>query len=199
MENSNKDPWLDRWLPLVKERARHGLVLELGCGSGRDTATLVDAGLSVVGIDLSPSEIEVARGAVPKATFFVQDLRAPFPIAPDHVDVIVASLSLHYFSWAETLQVIKRINAILGPTGLLLCRLNSTRDRDYGAVGYPAIEENYYLVEGRPKRFFDVSSIQSLFSKGWRVLSLEEMEIGRYAMPKRVWEIVLERDAQLAV
>jgi hypothetical protein len=36
-----KDPWLQPWLALVRERAGNAPVLELGCGSGRDTATLV--------------------------------------------------------------------------------------------------------------------------------------------------------------
>lgn len=198
MTRTNDDPWLDRWLPLVKERAINGLVLELGCGHGRDTATLVAAGLSVVGIDLSASEIELARRAVPEAMLFAQDLRDPFPRAAKHVDVIVASLSLHYFSWAETLRLVERIHTQLGPTGVLLCRLNSTLDREYGAVGYPALEENYYLVEGHPKRFFDLLSINRLFANHWRMIAIEEMEIGRYSLPKVVWEVILEKAAPRA-
>jgi len=37
------DPWLARWLPLLAERAGGRPVLELGCGGGRDTATLAEA------------------------------------------------------------------------------------------------------------------------------------------------------------
>ena len=191
----NRDPWLSRWLPLVHERSGGRPILELGCGSGEDTATLVGDGLSVVGIDLSASAIERARGLVPGATFFVQDLRAPFPAAADPAGVIVASLSLHYFGWAETVSLVERIRRTLQPRGVLLCRLNSTRDSAFGATGYPQLEENYYLVEGNPKRFFDRAAVDALFAGGWRQLSARELVIDRYEKPKVAWEIILEQGA----
>lgn len=78
MKSDAKDPWLQRWLPLALhhvQRAGNGPVLELGCGSGRDTRTLVQAGFKVIGIDLSPDEIERARRVVPEAQFHIGDLR----------------------------------------------------------------------------------------------------------------------------
>lgn len=41
------DPWLDRWLPVIARHSQDASVLELGCGSGHDTATLTAAGFSV--------------------------------------------------------------------------------------------------------------------------------------------------------
>ena len=72
--------------------------------------------------------------------------------------------------------------------------MNSTRDRHYGANGRPRIEENYYLVKGRPKRFFDQSDVVRLFT-GWRTLLLEERTIDRYERPKVVWEVAVETAA----
>lgn len=189
----NPDPWLVRWLPLVRERAGGTPVLELGCGRGQDTLSLVEAGLSVVAIDLSPGEIELARARVPGAEFHVRDLRDPFPAAAEKVGVVLASLSLHYFAWTETLGLVGRIHAVCAAGGLLLCRLNSTRDHNFGASGHPRLEENLYLVEGKPKRFFDRLAVESLFASGWRTLSIEEHVIERYSKPKVVWEVILER------
>ncbi len=185
------DPWLDRWRPAVRERADGAPVLELGCGEGRDTRTLVEAGLSVVALDLSPEAVARAREAVPGAGFHVQDLREPFPLAS--AGVVLASLSLHYFDWAETLALAARIRAVLPPGGLLLCRLNSTRDHHFGASGHPRIAEKYYLVVGVPKRFFDRPAVEALFREGWRALSTEEQVVERYSRPKVVWEVILER------
>ena len=42
-----------------------GLVAEVGCGSGRVTAHLADAGLRVVGLDLAPAMARAARTARP--------------------------------------------------------------------------------------------------------------------------------------
>ncbi|MGZ5205500.1 MAG: class I SAM-dependent methyltransferase [Caldimonas sp.] len=193
MPSSDADPWLERWLPLVADRVGADPILELGCASGRDTARLVEAGHRVVGIDLSAAAIETARSRLPHQTFHCQDIRTPWP-GPPAVGVIVASLSLHYFEWLETLALAVRIRRRLRPRGLLLCRLNSTGDVHYGATGHPELAENYHLVDGAPKRFFDRPSVLRLFDEGWRLLSLEEQSVDRYEQPKVIWEAILERE-----
>jgi len=80
-------------------------------------------------------------------------------------------------------------------TALWLCRLNSTNDHHFGASGHPRIDEDYYRVDGEPKRFFDRAASERLFARGWRTLSLEERVIDRYDHPKWVWETVLEKKA----
>ena len=45
------DYWLDRWLPLLIERADGGPILEIGCGAGEDTARLASGGLTVIAFD----------------------------------------------------------------------------------------------------------------------------------------------------
>ena len=187
------DPWLDRWLPLIERHAAAQPILELGCGGGRDSATLAAAGHRVIGIDRSAKAIEKARQRVPTGTFQCQDLRVPFPVGEAAVGVVVASLSLHYFPWVETEELVRRVRRTLMPGGLLLCRLNSTNDRHFGAVGHPPIETNYYDVDGEPKRFFDRALVDRLFGDGWRTIERGEWVIDRYDQPKVVWEIVLER------
>lgn len=188
--SSPSDDWLKRWLPVVAPLARQGVVLELGCGRGEDTALLCEAGLNVCAVDLSESWLELARGRAPKATFHCQDLRDPFPIA--QTNVVIASLSLHYFDWAQTLQIIGRIQATLTPGGILLCRLNSTRDTHFGARGHEEIEPDFYRVNGQTKRFFNEPAIRAAFD-GWKVRHIEECLSYRYVLPKHVWEVVLER------
>jgi SAM-dependent methyltransferase len=188
-----RDPWLARWLPLIGERAAGLPVLELGCGGGRDSEVLAAAGHQVVGVDLSTKAIANARERVPSATFHCQDIRAPFPV--ERAGVVIASLSLHYFPWPETEALAERIRQLLLPAGVLLCRLNSTNDHHFGASGHPRIDDDYYMVDGEPKRFFDRAATERLFARGWRTLSLEERVIDRYDHPKRVWESVLEKKA----
>ncbi|MEG0821442.1 MAG: class I SAM-dependent methyltransferase [Burkholderiaceae bacterium] len=191
----SKDPWLERWLPLLAERARGEAILEIGCGSGDDTRTLAAAGLDVIAFDRSESALEAARRQLPQARFHCQDVRAPFPIEQSELGAVIASLSLHYFRWDETLALADRIARVLRPGGVLLCRLNASDDHHFGASGFPEIEPSYFMVEGEPKRFFDEASVRRLFAKGWRTLSLEHFITPKYSRPKALWEVVLERDA----
>jgi SAM-dependent methyltransferase len=189
------DPWLDRWLPLALHHAGDKPVLEIGCGHGDDTIVLARAGLNVVAFDLSRTEVAIAKRRVPSASIECRDIRSPFPVAAQSVSLVVASLSLHYFPWAETVTIVQRIHEVLSPGGLLLCRLNSTEDRHFGAAGHPEIEPNFYLVNGEQKRFFDAASIASLFVNGWTRLSQEHFTTRKYVMSKALWEIVLAKDA----
>jgi hypothetical protein len=125
----------------------------------------------------------------------VSDVREPFPSEAIDLGVVIASLSLHYFAWRETVALVSRTREALCFGGLLLCRLNSTEDHNHGASGHPPIELNFYMVGGERKRFFDEKWILELFATGWRRLSVEHLVTHKYAMPKAVWEVVLERDA----
>jgi SAM-dependent methyltransferase len=188
------DPWLERWLPALKSQAACGPVLELGCGTGRDTRTLVGAGCSVTAVELSRASLILARVSVPRARFHCQDVRAAFPGSPPVYAAVVASLVLHYFPWSETVRLVERIRSTLIPGGMLLCRLNSTNDVHFGAQGHAQLEENYYSVNGQPKRFFSHASVVELFAGGWEVKQVEEKKIHRYAQPNgcgKSWQKVL--------
>ena len=170
-------------------------VLELGCGTGADTAVLLDAGLHVIGIDASSEALSRAALAAPGATYLAQDLREPWPVNPRSTGVVLASLSLHYFSWAETTALFERIKQALSPGGLFLCRLNSTEDVHFGATGHPELEPNFYLVGDQPKRFFDRAAIESVVGHPWQVISLTHYSTGKYGKPKALWELACTRSA----
>lgn len=189
------DPWLKRWLPLVLEASRGLPVLEIGCGTGDDTAILAGAGLSVTAFDISRSSVVATKLRVPSAKVHCSDIREAFPISEGLAGAVVASLTLHYFSWSETVGLIDRVRQTLCPGGLFLCRLNSTEDSRFGAKGHAPIEPNYYLVKGQPKRFFDGASIDSLFGAGWQVLSKEHMTTRKYVQKKALWELALRTKA----
>ncbi len=190
------DPWLDRWLPLIAENALDSTVLELGCNAGRDTAHLAQAGFHVVATDISRDALQACHRAVPSALLLCHDLREPLPFADGVFGVIVASLCLHYFDWNKTREIVAGIHRCLSPGGVLLCRVNSTRDVHHGADGAVVLEPNYFLVEGRyssRKRFFDRAAIDALFGPEWARIAMEEMTVDRYEKPKVVWEAVLRK------
>jgi SAM-dependent methyltransferase len=190
------DRWLERWLALLQWHGRGSRVLELGCGIGSDAWRLSEAGHDVIALDACPATVARARERAPNVRFVCQDMRAPFPVDARSVAVVVASLSLHFFPWAETLSLIARIRECLIESGIVLCRVNSVADVHYGAVGHPRIAEDFYMVDGQPKRFFNRETALRLFSCGWSVLSAEEFTIEREGRaPKVLWEMVARKSA----
>lgn len=71
-------PWL---LEMLRANGiDSGLVVDLGCGSGIWARELSQAGYEVLGIDISPAMIEIARKRVPRGEFRVSSLlRAKLP------------------------------------------------------------------------------------------------------------------------
>ncbi|MGB7195564.1 MAG: class I SAM-dependent methyltransferase, partial [Collimonas pratensis] len=69
------DPWLDRWLSLIKTRSGDRPVLEIGCGYGDDTSILANVGLQVIGFDLSAEAVAATRSRVPSAHVEQGDVR----------------------------------------------------------------------------------------------------------------------------
>ncbi len=132
---------------------------------------------------------------MPTATFFVRDVREAFPPDVQGTGVIIASLSLHYFAWSETVALFSRIRQTLGPGGLFVCRLNSTQDINFGAAGHPEIEPNFFRVDGQPKRFFDQASVDALLSLGWDTVSVQHKVTGKYLKQKYLWEVVCTKAA----
>ncbi len=183
-----QDRWLERWQALLASR-RGQRLLEIGCGAGHDSAYLSQLGFIVNAIDLDQAQIFAARQRCPQAQFEACDLHDYLRNSIWLADVVVASLSLHYFDWRETVEIFQIIRQRLGTEGVFLLRLNSTNDHHYGAQGHPSIDHHYYSVDGQLKRFFDLPDIETLMGKAWQIKSAEERVVHRYSSPKTIWEI----------
>lgn len=77
-------------------RIHGGLVLELGCGSGRLTRHLIDAGHRVIATDGSPSMLTLARESVPEAD--VRRLVLPEDLIPDADAIVAVGHVLNYLA-----------------------------------------------------------------------------------------------------
>lgn len=186
----DNDPWLGKWLSVLKQKSANGFILELGCGSGWDTIEMINAGCKVIATDLSTGNLSATKLAASHADNVQLDHSQPFPFANHSVDVILASLTLHYFTWTVTLQIASELKRCLNAEGTLLARFNSTNDVNYGSIPKePEIEPNFHQVGTSTKRFFDESSVRT-FLRGWDIQFLEENIIHRFGKPKSIWEVM---------
>lgn len=78
--------------------SRYTAILELGCGTGKNTALLADIGTRVHAMDFSEGMIRHAKAKRPGAnvTFSVADLTRPWPCADRSMNLIVCNLVLEH-------------------------------------------------------------------------------------------------------
>jgi len=92
-------------------------LLDLACGRGRHAHFFAEAGLQVVGIDISEASIAEARKAVPNAEFTVHDMREPFrPGSFDAVCCLFTSLG-YFAALDDDRAVFRAVYAALKPGG----------------------------------------------------------------------------------
>jgi SAM-dependent methyltransferase len=101
------------------------LVVELGCGSGRLTRHLVDAGHRVIATDASPAMLHLAREAVPEADLRL--LTLPDDSIPEANAIVSVGHVLNYLGDEHAIdRALGAIARALRPSGVLaldLCDL----------------------------------------------------------------------------
>jgi SAM-dependent methyltransferase len=165
----------------------------LGCGTGIDSRYLTTNGFQVIAVDHSGEALKITGATAPLAHLGQVDIIGGLPFSRESFQVIIANLSLHYFQWSQTQNIVKDVFRCLRPGGVLLARFNSKKDVNYGATGGEEIEPGYFFVNGILKRFFDQESLMQLFQTGWKIHRLEEMEVNRYRSLKVAWEVIVEK------
>jgi SAM-dependent methyltransferase len=131
------------------ESLRRGrdLVVELGCGSGRLTRHLVDAGHRVVATDASLDMLDLARRSVPAADF--RQVVLPEDPIPEASAIVSVG---HVLNYLEDEQAIERalvaIARALDPGGILafdLCDIEWGARR-HAASAYAQVTDDWAIV-----------------------------------------------------
>jgi SAM-dependent methyltransferase len=102
---------------ILKEFARlnkdKGICADFGCGPGQTTKFLFDAGVkNIVGIDISPGMVKVARGIFPYIAFEEGDLLA-LPYNANHFASAVAFYAIVHFDYDQVGQAFSEVNRVL--------------------------------------------------------------------------------------
>jgi malonyl-CoA O-methyltransferase len=103
-------------------------VIELGCGTGRNTEWLADRAAALVAVDFSEAMLDRARAGVKdsRVRFVRHDIRTPWPFPNASADVIVAMLILEHVEHLET--IFSEVARVLDDNGqFLLCELHPIR------------------------------------------------------------------------
>lgn len=129
MDNVPYEEWCEYIKSLLKEyKIEDGLVLDLGCGTGKLTRLLEDAGYDMIGIDYSGEMLEIAREHQEEDSnilYLLQDMRE-FELYGTVKAVVSVCDSMNYITEEEDLlQVFRLVNNYLDPKGLFIFDLNT--------------------------------------------------------------------------
>lgn len=115
------EPWPRmRWLSKLLEQLEAGSsILDLGCGSGDPTDSVIAENHQVTGVDVSGVQIKLARQNIPSGVFIHEDVtRVDF--LPASFDAVVSFYTLEHIPREKHSELFKRISRWLRQEGLLL-------------------------------------------------------------------------------
>jgi SAM-dependent methyltransferase len=174
-----KGLWTRPFLAPLRE-AGVRTVLELGCGTGNDTARLADEGYLVTAIDVSGEAIGRARARFgPAARFMVADMTRRLPFCDRGFDAVMSNVALHMFPDAVTRAVFAEVGRLVRPGGLFVFHVNALEDRPLRARWLSAreLEPDYVAEEsGQTMHFFSEAYLRELLG-GWREVRLVSVPI----------------------
>ena len=103
-------------------------ILEIGCGTGRNTHWLAERCGNIVAMDFSEEMLRVARSRIqsPSVRFVQHDIRSAWPVENDSCEVVIAMLVLEHIEFLG--PIFAEAARVLRPGGeLFFCELHPTR------------------------------------------------------------------------
>lgn len=124
MKNIPYTRWAKRIIEILQAYdIKDGIVLDLGCGSGRITRKLSDAGYDMIGVDVSEEMLAQAYAKsrkYPDILYLCQDMRQ-FELYGTVKAIVCCCDTINYLADEEELtQVFKLVNNYLDPDGIFI-------------------------------------------------------------------------------
>lgn len=191
------DLWLDEYKDIL-ENNKDNEILDLGCGIGADTLYLIERGYNVLSCDFSNEALKSIQNNIPNSKTLYLDMMQKFPVEDNTYSLIIADLSLHYFDNETTMHIMREIKRILKDNGILLSRVASVNDFNFGAGVGEELEKNYYFEGDYTKRFFDFEDVNKYFGLIGSVEAEETQMIrneDEYSKPKILYKIKVQKGA----
>jgi len=147
-------------------------ILELGCGTGKNTLFLAEISEKVLALDFSEGMLAVAKEKVKQAhvTFAVADLTHPWPGADQSAELIVCNLVLEHiddlsFIFAEASRILEKGGRFF------LCELHSFRQYEGTVANFQQNEETTAI----PAFIHHISDyLHAARSNGFTLIRLDE-------------------------
>jgi ubiquinone/menaquinone biosynthesis C-methylase UbiE/8-oxo-dGTP pyrophosphatase MutT (NUDIX family) len=183
LHNRYKDEdWIDKpnifAEEIIKYLKKDSKILDIGAGQGQDSRYFAENGFDVISSDISKEALKINNEKVTdklkdRIKVTELDMTENLPFNDNQFDAVYAHLSFHYFDSKKTKQILNEIYRVLSDGGLLIMLNNSTTDPEYG-IG-EKIENDYFLIKDKNKRFFSVSTLRDLVKYQFNTILLDDL------------------------
>jgi SAM-dependent methyltransferase len=141
-----------RVLELADRRIPRGSdVLELGCGAGVPMTRMLAVGRRVTGVDISESQLALARENVPDATFLGAEMTA-VSFATASFDAVAAFYALTHVPREELSALLSRIHRWLRPGGVFVASFGVEDDPGSIEPGWLGVDMFFSHFSARVNR-----------------------------------------------
>ncbi|HNS08954.1 MAG TPA: methyltransferase domain-containing protein [Candidatus Ozemobacteraceae bacterium] len=159
---------------------RHGVILDLGCGEGRNSLYLSQVGYNIIGLDLS---FKAAR--VMKNNFFEEELKGlvltgdarSLPLASESVDGILAHHLFDHLDRTSFFKAAEEAFRVLKPEGVMLLTMDSFSEMTGDNNAISTDDGSIVYVKGARKgmlvRPFQEDEVAEMVDKGWETIKNE--------------------------
>jgi SAM-dependent methyltransferase len=147
-DRTDKEPWKlaerEAFLARMRERKCRRL-LEIGAGTGQDSAFFQRNGLDVLAVDLSPAMVERCREKGIDAR--VMDFRQP-DLGPTSFDAVYALNCLLHVPNAELPDVLSAVRELLRPGGLFFLGVYGGQADEYARQSFEIVDFHGVDLDG---------------------------------------------------
>jgi len=191
-------PFIVEAIPLFKKHEAQ-LILDLGCGVGRNLVYLGKEGFDVIGVDLSRSALKKTKvlskseGSHNVAVLRASMINLPFVRQVFHAVISVSVV--HHALEKDVKKTIKEIHTVLREDGLFLANLLSIEDPRYGS-GEKLEEGSFKVLDDFDEKqfmeihhFFSKKEVKALL-ECFKRNNVEPIHAGKKEGVHRYWKII---------
>jgi ubiquinone/menaquinone biosynthesis C-methylase UbiE len=182
-------------LEVIPRDRPSAVVLDLGCGDGyllSRLAARAQAGLTLVGVDLSAGELEAARHRLGASAQLYEGRAQALPLETSSVDYVVSHLALMLMVPLE--EVLTEIRRVLRPGGVVSALVGAPPPISaMGEVLRAVLKAYPRKLEHMPIRFGDPrlgssDGIHEVLAPLFKEIVLEEIPFCHRKTPREAWD-----------
>ena len=159
-------------------------VLELGCGSGKNSEWLITKAEKLVGLDFSKNMLDLARNKIKtdKATFINTDLNEKWPVKNNAFDLVTINLALEHIEILDHIFKSSFMKLVQGGK-CFVCELHPKKQLTGSRAQF---EENGVKIELDVFQHLEEDYIQSAEQAGFNLLTKEDWYDRKNDMPRLI-------------